>query len=57
MSKDLQDYKVKIVLETEMLQGSVWRKGLQDYKNLSGGRERERAILDLSFESKLELRI
>ena len=30
--EELQDYKVKNVLETEMLQDSVWREGLQDYK-------------------------
>ena len=32
LSEELQDYNVKTVFETEMLQDSVWREGLQDYK-------------------------
>ena len=44
LSEDLQDYNVKTVFETERLQDSVWREGLQDYKSLS---KRERAIFFL----------
>ncbi len=32
LPEELQDYKVKSVFETERLQDSVWREGLQDYK-------------------------
>ena len=39
LSEELQDYKVKSVLETERLQDSVWREGLQDYKILSKGKD------------------
>ena len=31
LSEELQGYKVKSVFETERLQDSVWREGLQDY--------------------------
>ena len=56
LSEELQDYKVKFVFETEMLQDSVWREGLQDYKitreeglqSLSKG---ERAIFFLGLEN------
>ena len=32
LSEELQDYKVKSIFETERLQDSVLREGLQDYK-------------------------
>ena len=51
LSEELQDYKVKIVLETERL--FCLREGLEDYKKRgelqSLSRGRKRAILDLSF--------
>ena len=31
LSEELQDYKVKSVIETEKLQDFVWREWLQDY--------------------------
>ena len=32
LSEEWQDYKVKSIFETERLQDSVWREGLQDYQ-------------------------
>ena len=56
LSEELQDYKVKSIFETERLQDSVLREGLQDYKRgmITRVLLREKG---LSFFWNLDLRI